>query len=185
MAITLFSTDFLLQTSSLFRIFLAGSLWAALFKSVSKRRELNTGMRVIAMSTEMINAKEIVRARSRKRMPAIPGTKRIGRKTTRVVRVDTTIGVETSCAPLMDDALPSSPSSLKRKIFSRTTTALSTTIPTARVSPDKEIIFRLTSETSMMLKVAMMEIGMVIATINAVRPLLRKRSSMMTTRITA
>src|SRR6056297_3882500 len=122
-------------------------------------------MMVSATNTDTISAKEIVSARSLNNKPAMPGTNRTGKNTTSVVSVLTTTGVATSCAPFTDEVRPSSPSSLNLKIFSRTTTALSTTSPTARVSPDREIMLRLTSAQLMILNVVIIETGIEMATI--------------------
>ena len=145
--------------------------------SCSNSRELITGISVRATNTETINANEIVSARSRNRSPAIPGTNRIGKNTTSVVRVLIITGADTSCAPFIDESRPDSPSSRNRKMFSSTTTALSTTSPTASVSPDSEIIFKLTSAQLMIANVVITEIGIEIATISDVRPLRKKISS--------
>src|SRR6056297_868153 len=90
------NTFCLRQTNNLFIRFLAGSFLSASMSSLSNKRELSTGINVMAMSTETISAKEMVRAKSRNKRPAIPGTKRIGRKTTSVVRVETITGAATS-----------------------------------------------------------------------------------------
>ena len=67
---------------------------------VPKIWELKRGMSDRATRVDMTRAKEMVRARSRKRKPAIPGTNRIGRNTTSVVSVETTTGTPTSWAPI-------------------------------------------------------------------------------------
>ena len=115
----------------------------------------------------------------------MPGTNRIGINTTSVVSVDMTTGTATSWAPNTDASSRLCPSSLNRKIFSSTTTASSTTIPTARVSPDREMMFRLRFDQSIMLKVDIIETGIEMAIIRAERPLRKKASRISTTRIMA
>ena len=143
------------------------------------------GMSVKATKDETVREKDMVRAKSLNKNPAIPGTKRIGKNTTKVVKVETTTGTATSRAPMIDAVLRSAPSSLKRKIFSSTTTASSTTIPTARVRPDKDMIFRLKSAKSITMKVVIIETGIEIAIMSAERPLRRKANRINTTNITA
>ncbi len=66
-----------------------------------------------------------------KMIPAIPLTKSSGAKTATVVKVDAVTALATSDAPATEAFLESAPSSTCLTTFSRTTMALSTTIPAA------------------------------------------------------
>ena len=57
------------------------------------------GIRVKATNEDTESEKEMVSAKSLNKNPAIPGTNRIGKNTTSVVKVDTTTGTATSLAP--------------------------------------------------------------------------------------
>ena len=93
----------------------------------------------------------------------------IGIKTITEVRVAAITGVETSFVPFTAASLDDKPSSLCRCIFSKTTTLLSTSIPTASISPLREIIFREKSTPPILLikkttvKVATTETGIATA----------------------
>ena len=69
------------------------------------------------------------------------------------------------------------PFSLRRKIFSRTTIALSTSIPIARAKPAIEITFRVRPPWSITKKVTMTDTGIDKATINELRTFRRKNNS--------
>ena len=150
-----------------------------------KNRDVIIGIRVKAINEETVSEKEIVSAKSLNKNPAIPGTNRMGKNTTSVVKVETTTGTATSLAPKIEAVFRSEPSSRNRNMFSNTTTASSTTIPTARVKPDKEMILRLKSAKSITMNVVMMETGIDIAIMRAERPLRKKARSISTTKITA
>ena len=60
------------------------------------------GIRVKAINEETESEKEMVSAKSLNKNPAIPGTNRIGKNTTSVVKVETTTGTATSLAPKIE-----------------------------------------------------------------------------------
>src|SRR5690625_7585150 len=101
-----------LHTRSLFKSFREGSFWVAVTVSLSSSLELRTGIRATATKREMIMEKVMVRAISLKRSPAITGTKRMGRKATRVVIVEIARELNTCCTMLMDEFFLSSTSYL-------------------------------------------------------------------------
>ena len=59
-----------------------------------------------------------------------------------MVSVDAVTATPTSPAPCMAASRIESPSCLRRKMFSSTTMALSTSMPTARASPAMEMTLR-------------------------------------------
>ncbi|OPZ71835.1 MAG: hypothetical protein BWY83_00954 [bacterium ADurb.Bin478] len=105
-------------------------------------REASEGIRVKATTSEMVSEKQMVITMSRKSMPAMPGTKSTGMKTTRVVRVEAVTAMPTSCAPLLAASRSFSfCSSWRRKMLSRTTIELSTSMPIESANPAMEMMF--------------------------------------------
>ena len=120
----------------------------------------------------------IVNARSLIISPATPPTKSMGIKIDSVVKVDAITAVPTSDAPLSAAIqICSFRSRFLRKIFSNTTTELSTSIPIAIASPAMEIIFRVTPRIFMTKNVTTMETGTDTAAVNAELKCLRKMNS--------
>ena len=88
------------------------------------------------------------------------------------------MALATSLAPSTEAVMASSPYSLRlRKMFSRTTTELSTIIPTPRASPPRVMRLRVRPPSSRSAKVATMEIGIEAAMTSVLRKLRRKKSS--------
>ena len=112
----------------------------------------------------------------------MPGTKTIGRKTDIVVRVDATMAFATSLVPTLAAVRRSSPPSRCRKTLSRTTMALSTSIPIPRASPPIDIMLRVIPAVSIAMKVAITDIGIARAMMMTLRTLWRKKKSTRTAR---
>src|SRR5699024_12794779 len=75
--------------------------------TVSSNLELIIGIKDRSTSEEIKRAKEMVSAKSQNRKPAMPGTNKMGIKTTSVVRVEITTGTATSWAPNIEASLRS------------------------------------------------------------------------------
>ena len=88
----------------------------------------------------------MVSAMSLKSSRVRPCTNTIGAKTHTVVRVDEMMAGPTSLAPATAALLGSIPLLLSLKMFSITTMELSTSIPTATASPEREIRLMVTPE---------------------------------------
>ena len=86
-----------------------------------------------------MTAKLMASAMSRKSCPEMSSTNTIGKKTATVVRVEATTAPQTSLVPLIAAVKESSPVLKRWWMFSRTTTALSTSIPTANAIPARLI----------------------------------------------
>jgi hypothetical protein len=97
----------------------------------------STGISVRPTTREASCEKATTTASWRYMMPEIPSMNRMGRKTTMVVRVVAISGAATSCVPSIAEAVASRPSSRLRKMFSSTTTALSSSMPTPSARPPK------------------------------------------------
>jgi len=108
--------------------------------------------------------------------PDIPCTKTKGRKTTTVVRVLAMIAAVTSPLPSIAAGSAPWPSSRRRKMFSRTTIALSTSMPTPRARPPRVMRLRVNPAKYSSAMVAMMETGMAVAMTSVLRTFRRKKS---------
>jgi hypothetical protein len=88
---------------------------------------------VIETSSEIVTAHVTTRPNSRKNCPTIPLTNAIGRNTAQIENVLATTARPTSRVPSRAAVMESSPiSSMRRKMFSSTTMASSTSIPIER-----------------------------------------------------
>ncbi|MBA7658037.1 hypothetical protein ES703_65985 [subsurface metagenome] len=101
---------------------------------------------MVAVISEIISIKGIVIANSLNMIDTNPLVSKRGKNIATVVIVDAKIACPTSCAPKIDASLLLSPASLCLNIFSKTTTALSTTIPTAIAIAERETILRVPPE---------------------------------------
>ena len=134
-----------------------------------------------ARATTMDSPKSLI-----KRPKEVLAVKSRGTNTIIVVRVAAKTGRLTSPAPFTAACTGLSPSSRRRWMFSSTTTLLSTSIPTASMSPLNEIIFKETSRPgirpsrNMKVKVQRTEMGMARAMIRVVLTFHRNRKSMIT-----
>ncbi len=118
------------------------------------------GIRVSETARAASREKETVSAWSRKSWAATPSRKTTGRKTATVVRVEAMTAWPTSEAPLRAAVVSSSPASRRLTMASRTTMAESTSIPTPRASPPRDMMLRVVPVRYIRKKVATTEIGM-------------------------
>ena len=107
-----------------------------------------TGIRVTATSVATMSEKVTASARSRNNCPAMPSTKTMGTKTHTVVRVAATTACPTSDAPrrTRSETGRSPPRLRWRSIPSSTTMELSTSMPTPRARPPRDMMFNDTSK---------------------------------------
>ena len=98
-------------------------------------------------------------AKSLNIVPTTPSTNTIGINTATVVKVDAVIAIPTSEAPSIAASSLEYPSEFKRNIFSSTTIALSTSIPTARANPPSVSIFKVIPLKYKSIKDAIKDIG--------------------------
>ena len=145
-----------------------------------RNRALAVGMTVTETISERVTAAQMASEISRKSFPASSSIVRTGPKTAIVVSVEERTAPQTSFVPRSAATLGDSPMPRCRSMFSSTTIALSTTIPTAKLSPAREITFRFRPVSHIATNVPITEIGMATATINVGRGLRRKSSSMTT-----
>ncbi len=146
-------------------------------------RAESIGTSVRAATKEHISEKATTTESCLNITPDIPRIKTSGRKTTTVVRVLAMMASVTSSVPSIAACSCACCVSRMRKIFSRTTIALSTSIPTPRASPPKVIRLRVKPLKYNRAKVAIMEMGIAVAIITVLRTLRRNTSSMITAKI--
>jgi hypothetical protein len=148
-----------------------------------RMRAVAGGITVTDTRSERPTEQLIASAMSRKSCPACSCTKRMGRKTARVVSVEATTAPHTSCVPLTAATTRSSPSWYRRKMFSRTTIALSTSMPTANARPARLTTFSDRPIRWSSRKVPMMLVGIASAITRVERPLRRNRRRQMIVRM--
>ncbi len=100
------------------------------------------GMMVTAMKREASNEMHTVSESGRASLPAILSERLMGRKTATVVSVLAVMARPTSEAPITAASCRGDPSSRWRKVFSITTTALSTSRPTPSAMPPRVIMLK-------------------------------------------
>ena len=150
-----------------------------------KMRLDSMGTKVRATSKAAVRATPMARPKSRMNRPIWePGIKIKLTNTTMVVAVEASTANPTSRLPEMAASRASRPfSCLWRKIFSSTTTLLSTSIPTATMSPIRETTFRLMSEPAktlsryMKANVKTMDTGMAMEIMRVLRNFPKKKKS--------
>jgi len=96
---------------------------------------------VSASNSEMSMAKQMVRPNCFMSMPTMPLTSATGANTESTTSVVGTTASCTSFVPSTAAASGTSPCSILRKMFSRTTMASSMSRPTARLSARREMMF--------------------------------------------
>ena len=96
--------------------------------------------------------------------PASSCKNTIGKNTAIVVRAEAINAPQTSLAPTYAASEILIPSFLCLSIFSKTTIAESTSIPTAKEIPAREIVFKLLPIASNIIKVPIIEIGIATET---------------------
>jgi len=139
------------------------------------------GMTDTDTNSDRLTAQVTAMAMSLKSCPASSWMKTTGRNTATVVRVEASTAPQTSLVPSYAARTGPLPSCFRcRSMFSRTTMALSTSMPTAKEMPARETTFRLRPKSFMKMKVPMMEMGMDTATMTVDEKLRRKSSSTMT-----
>ena len=115
-------------------------------------------------------------------MPVTPSTKTSGTNTTIVVRVEARIAVPTSSAPNIAASRRPVPRETCEMTFSSTTTALSTTMPTASASAERLIRLIVQPLRNMNTDAMMSEKGIVSAMTSDVRAERRKKRVTSTTK---
>ncbi len=138
--------------------------------------DVKRGIRLKATKRETSRLKLMVKLISLKSWPAIPGTKRTGTKTARVVRVEAVIAIATSFAPFTAASRGFSPFSLRLKILSSTTIELSTSIPTASARPAREMMLISRPKAYIAANVTIIDIGIEIPTVIELLKDRRKKS---------
>jgi hypothetical protein len=132
------------------------------------------GTIVKATKSDAIRANATVKPRGFVNSPASPWAKISGTNTITLVKVEAVIAMETSVAPFMAAVFLSSPISRCLKIFSSTTTELSTIMPTPRARPLKVIRFRVYPPKYIATKVVITAKGIEIKSVRVVLIFLRK-----------
>ena len=125
--------------------------------------------------SDRITATEIATAISRNNCPTSSSMTRIGMKTMTVVSADTRTAPQTWLAPWNAASLIGMPPWRSRKMFSKTTIAASTTMPTAKARPASEITLIDRPIAAIATKEPMTETGMARET-TKVAPMLRRNS---------
>ena len=166
--------------------------FVSFFVSPPRRTDATIGTTVNATrSDDTITIQMVMPISSMKRMnpPPVAARKIMGMNTHMVVSVDAMMGIATAVVPRRAAVRGSSSRSVKwREIDSMTTTELSTSIPTASMSPIKltTLIVVVTKPSCRkkyrMTKVRMIEMGIEIATSAVVRTFRRKRKRKTTAR---
>ena len=142
--------------------FWAGFLWVSQLPP-------SAGSTVRATNREAQTAMAMVRARSAKSCPSTSWRNRTGRNMATVVAVDANRAPCTWPAP-RSAALPGvSPFSRNLTMFSLTTMAASSTMPTAKASPAREMTFRDLPVSCKTMKVVSRDTGMAVAISNIPR----------------
>ena len=126
-------------------------------------------MTVTEKSIERPTAALMARAMSRNNWPASSWMKTTGRNTATVVNVDAVTAPQTSLVPRTAATRAGSPNEQRRVMFSSTTTALSTSIPTANANPARLITFSERPSRPRIRNVPMMLAGIAAPTSSAPR----------------
>ena len=135
------------------------------------------GNTVTATINEATIATAMVMAKSANNCPDTASKKAIGKKIATVVMVEAIKAPHTCVAPFNAAFSGCSPFSRKRTIFSKTTMAASSTIPTAKAKPAIEIILSVLPVINITIKVITNEIGIANATINVALNLRKNHQS--------
>ena len=119
-------------------------------------------------------------AKSANNCPASSSRKTTGKNIATVVTVEANKAPQTWLAP-SNEAIPADlPSSRKRTIFSSTMIDASSTIPTAKANPAREITLSVLPVISSMIKLVNKHTGIETATTRVVRRRLKNHQSMVT-----
>ena len=133
------------------------------------------GTSVIATTSENSSEKLTVSAWSRNSWPAMPVMNTIGKNTATDVSVAAVIAVPTSLVPSVAASRRERPSSRWRTTFSSTTTALSTSMPTASAMPPSDMMFSDRSNMYIMTNVPITDTGIARPVMNVARASRRNR----------
>src|ERR1700719_1800271 len=120
-------------------------------------------------------AKTTASAKGTKRYFAVPERKKIGTKTMQIQRVETKAGTAIWAAPLRMHSSIVPPSAILRWIFSISTVASSTRIPTAKANPPRVIILIVSPRALSATIEQRMESGIETQIIKVLRQLLKNR----------
>ena len=132
-------------------------------------REAIIGVSVRATKAENRIAAATVKPNSRNMRPILPGRKEIGRNTAVSVAVVAMTAKAISRLPSSAASIMGCPSSRRRKIFSNTTMASSTTRPMASTIPSSVSTLMENPSAYITVKAAIMETGMVMAGMSVAR----------------
>ena len=136
------------------------------------------GITVTATTSDKSTATEIATAMSRNSCPTSRFKTRMGMNTVTVVSAETSTAPNTCRAPRYAASKRGMPCSRKRKMFSSTTIAASTTMPTAKAIPAREITFSDRPIAAMATKVPITVTGIDSPMISVARPERRNMSRM-------
>ena len=142
-----------------------------------KSRAANIGTNRSATTKEANSENTTAKAKSPKIWPATPSTNTMGKNTATVVKVEAVTACATSRVPDTAANRRSEPCSRWTWMFSRTTIALSTSIPTPRARPPSDIKLRETPPRYIGAKAHTTLTGMAVAMIAVARKSARKRKS--------
>ena len=143
------------------------------------------GIRVRERRYEASMAKTTASASGRNRYPEMPSKKRIGTKTMQILRVATKAGTAICCAPVRMVSRRLFPSGSRRLMFSISTVASSTRMPTARARPPRVMMLMVSPMAPSSRMETRMESGMEMPTIKVLRRLPRKSKIMTAVRAAA
>ena len=141
----------------------------------SLRPAESIGTSVSATSSESSNEKVTVSAWSRNSWPAMPEMNTIGKNTATEVRVAAVTAIATSDVPWRAASAAGMPCSRRRTMASSTTTALSTSMPTAKAMPPSDMMLSDTFAQYMSMKVPMTDTGMAMLVTKVARASRRKK----------
>ena len=133
------------------------------------------GTSVIATASENRSEKLTVSAWSRNSWPAMPVMNTIGKNTATDVSVAAVMAVPTSLVPRVAASTRERPSSRWRTMFSSTTTALSTSMPTASAMPPSDMMLSDRSNMYISTNVPITETGIARPVMSVARASRRKR----------
>ena len=139
-------------------------------------------MSVTETSSDSITDTEIATAISRKSWPASSSIRRTGINTMTVVNAETRTAGHTCIAPSNAASRLVAPSWRSRKIFSRTTIAASTTMPTANAMPARLMTLSERPSAAMATNEPITETGIESATTNIGRQVRRNSNKITTAR---
>jgi hypothetical protein len=135
------------------------------------------GTSVMATTSENTSAKLTVSAWSRNSWPAMPVMNTIGKNTATEVSVAAVIAVPTSLVPRRAASTRDLPASRWRTMFSSTTTALSTSMPTASAMPPSDMMLSDRSNRCISMNVPITDTGIARPMISVARASRRNRYS--------